>query len=251
MTRQLRQPNDESPLSRRLEGFTLLDDTEQKLVERVETSPKRSFHAGSRICVEGRQFSPQLIITGWACRLTDLTDGRRQIVELLCPGDLIGLGALAYPAALANVLALTTVRTVDASDLRSALKDRQYFPRLASGLELVIAEREAFLLNQIIRLGRMTAYERMAHLLIELDYRLKQRGLSESGSFVWPLTQEMLANTLGLSAVHTNRTLQQLRREGFLELGQGRLTLRRIDTLKSVAGFHPPVLQLSDDATYD
>lgn len=91
-----------------------------------------------------------------------------------------------------------------------------------------------------MRLGRQTAHERMANLFLELDYRLGERGLIKDHSFAFPLTQQMVADTLGLSEVHVNRTLQQLRRDGHIESSKGRVTLRDIGALVQAGQFYPP-----------
>ena len=79
--------------------------------------------------------------------------------------------------------------------------------------------------DQITRLGRRTAYERFGNLLLELYHRLHVVGLARDGRFALPLTQEMLADALGLSVVHVNRTVQQMRRDGLLELRAGTVVI--------------------------
>ncbi len=99
---------------------------------------------------------------------------------------------------------------------------------------------EASLLDHIVRLGRQTAYERMAHLLLELRWRLAEVGLGDERKFPLPLTQEVLADALGLSIVHVNRTLQQLRREGLLEMRAGFVELLKPDVLIATSDFRLP-----------
>jgi len=98
---------------------------------------------------------------------------------------------------------------------------------------------ESFLVNQVVRLGRQSAYERLIHLLLEFHDRLKARDAVEDGSFVMPFTQEVLSDALGLSTVHTNRTLQQLRREHLIETHAA--TVRLVDPLllAEISDYHP------------
>jgi CRP-like cAMP-binding protein len=138
------------------------------------------------------------------------------------------------------VFALTNIKTVEAQEIQQAWLSRDRHPQLAAALERAAAEEHHFLLQQIARLGRQTAHERLAHLLLELNFRLGQRGLAAGGALDMPLTQENLADALGLSVVHVNRTLQQMRRENVIELARGRLRLLDIAALEKVAEFLLP-----------
>jgi CRP-like cAMP-binding protein len=99
------------------------------------------------------------------------------------------------------------------------------------------SEQEARLLDSLVRLGRQTAYERVAHLLLELHRRLSVVGLAYDQRFSMPLTQEVLSDALGLSVVHVNRILQQLRREHLIELRSGGAILRAPAQLAIIADF--------------
>ena len=94
--------------------------------------------------------------------------------------------------------------------------------------------------EQVVRVGRRTAYERMCHLLLELHHRLSLVGLAQDWRFPMPLTQEILADATSLSIVHVNRTLTQLRREHLVEIRQGHVTLLEPAELISIADFRPP-----------
>lgn len=151
----------------------------------------------------------------------------------------------------ANVVALTEVRTVEAAELNLAWRERTRVPNLAVAFDRAAAEDEFFLLAQIMRLGRQTAHERFANLLLELDYRLRGRGLGlgQNRGFALPLTQEVLADALGLSVVHVNRTLQQMRRSGLVEISRGRVVLKDVNALRNAGEFvEPPTLQLNKGA---
>lgn len=230
-------------LAGRLGRLAPLADHERNILHLIEARPRHSHNADTRLLAQGRAMrAPHFILTGWACRMRELKDGRRQIFSLLLPGDAIGLSARAHAASPATIIALTALRTVEAAEIAVAWRERERVPGLAAALDLAAAEDEAFTLGQIVRLGRQTAYERIAHLFMELDYRLGVRGLSINDSFPMPLTQETLADAAGLSVVHVNRTLQQMRHEGRIELARGRLAILDRAALATAAEFTPPVL---------
>ena len=189
---------------------------------------------GEEIAPEGPDaIRPQLIVSGWACRERVLADGRRQIINVLLPGD--GIGLRRHPGGeLAAVRALTALETIDASCVAEAVCAGRA-PGIAGALEAAENLEHLLLLDQLVRLGRQTAYERVAHFLLELQRRLEVVQLGDRQRFPMPLTQEILADALGLSIVHVNRTLQQLRREGLIELHSGVAILLDRDRLADIA----------------
>jgi CRP-like cAMP-binding protein len=90
-------------------------------------------------------------------------------------------------------------------------------------------------------LGRQTAYERLVHLVLEFYGRLQAIGMVDGDSFALPLTQDILADALGLSVVHINRTLQQVRRDRLLDMRGGQVTLRQLDLMRAMADWVVPV----------
>ena len=104
---------------------------------------------------------------------------------------------------------------------------------------------EAYLLHQIIRIGRQTAYERLVHVILELHSRSQAAGLCDETSFELPLTQEILADSLGLSIVHVNRTLQSLRREQLIEQRSSFITIKDRARMVMIAEYFDPAITLS------
>jgi CRP-like cAMP-binding protein len=92
----------------------------------------------------------------------------------------------------------------------------------------------------VVRNGRQTAFERICHLFMELQWRLKLSGAIDGLTMPWPLTQEMIADSLGLSIVHVNRMLQQMRRDKLIEAGHGMLTILKPDEMLAISEFRPP-----------
>ena len=180
---------------------------------------------GGELVAEGTRLNrAQILLEGWAIRQRVLSDGRRQIFSFLLPGDIFGICARPGGEALYATVALTSVVTAPLAMLYDAL---QRAPSSAGGRVVrdMLSLEESLLVNQVVRLGRQSAHERLINLLLEFHDRLAAAGLVEDGSFTLPFTQEVLSDALGLSTVHTNRTLQQLRRENLIEthLNQMRL----------------------------
>lgn len=136
---------------------------------------------------------------------------------------------------------MTALVTIEIGPALATIRERPAdHPRLCEALALLARQTEAELLNAILRLGRQMALERTAHLLLELRDRLAAVGLSERDRFPLPLTQEALADTLGLSTVHMNRSLQELRRERLLRLDGGVAELLNPHRLAVLADYDLP-----------
>jgi CRP-like cAMP-binding protein len=224
---------------RRLRALAVLSDAEQQLVRSLDG--RERFPAGEELVGESDLARrPRFILSGWACRQRVLPDGRRQIFTFLLPGDSLGVSRREAPE-LATVAALTAMETVSAEAVLEAAQSGRA-PGLAQALLANEQVEQGLLLDHMVRLGRQTAYERVAHFLLELQQRLEIAGLGDSQRFPLPLTQEILADALGLSIVHVNRTLQQLRRERLIELRSGVAILLQPEILASIADYrltHP------------
>jgi CRP-like cAMP-binding protein len=222
-------------LQRRLGNGHQLRTDDLARFGRLETG-LRTYHPGAELCARGSVLEgPQLVASGFVALARLLTDGRRQIVALRLPGDILGEAGGPQTCAL---LALTQVQTVDAEPVLAALADPS--PRFDPLRESWAADRrdqESRTFDHVLRLGRLSAYERTAHFLLEIHERQLKVGLANPASFHMPLTQEVLADILGLSIVHVNRTLQQLRREGLINYRSGQVTLLDRDRLAKLADY--------------
>jgi CRP-like cAMP-binding protein len=118
------------------------------------------------------------------------------------------------------------------------------YPTLTRALWWSTLVEEAIAREWLVNVGQRNALERMAHLFCELLYRFRAVGLNQGNSCTLPLTQLELAETLGLSSVHVNRTLQTLRRQKLITLEGGTLTIQDLDALKEVSFFNPDYLHL-------
>jgi CRP-like cAMP-binding protein len=184
-----------------------------------------------------------LMIKGWAARYEMLPDGSRQIMDFLIPGDFCDLHATVLGHMDHGIVALTPCRV---AHINPAAMDRLTVDnnRLARALLWSTLVDAGTLREWIVNIGRRAAYERIAHLLCEIHARVELIGLVENGRLALPVTQDELADATGLTAVHVNRTLQRLRSEGFIEIGQGMLQLVDVDKLQELAGFNPNYLHI-------
>lgn len=223
---------------RRLASLVPLSAEEAKGVLALPLACRAS-PVGSELCAAGAIAPwPRVLVQGWACRMRMLPDGRRQMFDLVLPGDLIGSLLPPYRPAAAASVALTPVETANAAPLAALLAGPG--EALPAALAALDRQSERLLLDQITRLGRQTAYERTAHLLIEIKCRLAAVGLACGNAFPLPLRQDTIADLLGLSVVHVNRTLQQMRRDRVLELRGGVAVLLQPGRLQAEAGFDTP-----------
>lgn len=222
-------------------GAALTPDDEASLaalpfsVRNVE--PRSDFGAES-----DAMHSIPIILEGWACRYRLLENGKRQIVTLLLPGDLCEPFGVLPNFLDRSLAALTAVRYAPAqiAAIRKLTKDNI---RIETALwwDLMMAteiERE-----HLVSLGRRSASERMGHLFCELHCRLTMVGLADATGFELPVSQADLSDLLGLSAVHVNRSLQELRRSQLISLSGRRLRIHDLATLRDVSYFDPAYLR--------
>jgi CRP-like cAMP-binding protein len=228
-------------LVRRLSRLAQLSERDLALIQAM-VSHTEEISAGTELIREGEALdAPRLLMAGWACRFRTLPDGRRQIFEFILPGDIYGLCLRPQAIALTTSLALTPVVIADAAPLGNAITtDAESYPGLTEACYATASLDEAYLLNQLMRVGRQTAFERTAHFILEIHERLGVVGLAGETTVAIPLTQEIMADALGLSVVHLNRTLQQLRRNELIEFKGGLVRLLQPGRLSEIANFRIP-----------
>jgi len=184
-----------------------------------------------------------ILVSGIACRRKDLEDGRSQITELQVPGDFTDLHSFSLKYLDHDVVALTQCKFAVIPHER--LKwITEHLPHLARVYWFATNLDAAIHREWELSLGRRPAPARMANLFCELYIRLNIVGLTTGYSYDLPLTQETLAETLGLTSVHVNRTLQLLRSEGNVQFDKGRVTISDWEGLTATAEFDPGYLYL-------
>ncbi len=225
------------PLCRSLGRYMRLSEDDRAALSALDTGPQHEVEARSVIACEGENANViRLLISGWACRYKNLPDGRRQILGFILPGDFCDLN-IYFPRRLDHsICALTTVRfyEIEPALFRELIDRRPHFIQAALWHEMACSGTQR---EWLLSLGRRSPIERLSHLFVELYYRQRAAGLATGLSFDLPITQNHLAEANGLSFVHLNRTLQEMRREGLIELSGRRLGILDLDRLKDVAMF--------------
>ena len=233
-----------NPLFTKLDCKMRLGPDERRVLAGLIQSKARRVPARQDLYVEGDAISPmRVILDGWACRYDQLADGRRQIVELFLPGDIMGQDcqfAERQDHSACSISALSYAQ-ISRGELDAAVRQ---FPAFGQAL-LWDSSIAAAIHRQWIRsLGRLSATERIAHLFCELFYRSARAGLTRGTTFDMPMGQRDLGDARGLSTVQVNRTVQLLRSAGLLEWRRRVVEIADLPRLTRIAMFRPHYLEL-------
>jgi CRP/FNR family transcriptional regulator len=221
---------------RRLEAFLPASPEELKTIQSFRVGARR-VEAGGSIIEEHRP-STQLftLYSGWAFRYKTLTDGRRQILSFLLPGDFIGLQDEFAEGQTHGVEAVTDV------SLCAFSRDRLWplfhaQPKLGYDITWLAAREEKMVDDNLVTTGRRNAGERVAMLLMHLYRRAERVGMVRDGWVEFPFNQQHIADALGLSLVHTNKTLRRLQRQGLHKLDAGWLRILEPHALEALGDY--------------
>ncbi|MBN9063991.1 MAG: Crp/Fnr family transcriptional regulator [Rhizobiales bacterium] len=197
----------------------------------------RHMPSGATIIAPGER-NPCLytLYRGWAFRYRILSDDRRQILHFILPGDLIGLQSAMFEAAQYGVESLTPVHLC-VLPRRGVWRLFTETPQLAFDVTWLGSREEALVDEGLLSVGRRTADERVAALLISLFKRARALGLVENDEFELPITQQHIADALGLSLVHTNKTLARLRRVGMFARNGSRMRMLNLKALERLSEY--------------
>jgi CRP-like cAMP-binding protein len=231
---------------RKLESiFTLTDDERQALqnlpmqvsVIKADQDLVREGDCPSRSCLLLSGFTATYKITG---------QGKRQIMSFGIAGDIPDLQSLHLKVMDSSLCTLTTCRVgfITHDDLRDLC---ERYPRIAAAFWRETLIEGAIFREWVLNVGRREAYNRMAHVFCEMLTRLRAVGLVEDHSCILPITQAEFGDAMGITTVHVNRVLQDMRAEGLIELKGDRLTIPDWDRLKEVGEFDPTYLHLEGD----
>jgi len=233
-----------SPLALKLGQFTRLSPTDRLLLDQAAAGHVRHYAAGQDVIAEGEKPREiNLILSGWGCRYKQIDDGRRQIVGFCLPGDLCDLNVFVLREMDHTVGAITALNVAELSreGFETLTTAR---PRIAQALWWEALVNIAIQREWTLNVGQRDARERIGHLLCELFLRLRSIGLTDADGCEFPLTQIDLAAATGLSAVHVNRTLQELRHAGLVVLRGKHLAIPDLAALMRASKFNPNYLHL-------
>lgn len=191
------------------------------------------------LVVDGYEYRKLCFVErGFAARYKLLRNGKRQIVNLVLPGDVVGLPGSFLKKARYSVLALTDLKlqVCSVNDYVHLCYKRPQFGLMLSWLAIQEAVTCA---EHVINTGRRTPIERLAHFLLEMYSRLEMVGLAANRDFDLPLSQEVMSDALGLSVPHLNRTLAKLRADGVITLNNHRIGLIDVAGLELLGHFQP------------
>ncbi len=225
-----------SHLATKLQSFMELSEREAGCLAELQSSPIR-VKAGKELVHEGQTGHLAYILqAGWACSFKLLPDGGRQIIAFPLPGDCVGLRSVLLRTSDHSFSALTdvVVSSVEASRMMQIFNE---FPRLGAAILWAASRDEAMVVEHLVSIGRRSAIERTAHFFLELNERLRLVGLANDQEFACPLNQYVLADALGLSAIHVNRVLRQLRESNLMTLKDRKVVIQNMGKLKVLAGF--------------
>jgi CRP-like cAMP-binding protein len=230
----------------RLDAYARLSPQDRAAIANITTNPRDIAPRRDVIREGDKPRLVHLILSGWGCRYKTLPDGRRQIVAFFIPGDFCDLNVYYLKQMDHSIGAITRMRVAEIA--REEMDSLAFaHPHVAQALWCEQLVNDSIQREWTLNVGQRTAYERIAHLLAELFVRLRAVGLTRGDGCDLPITQTDIADATGLTAVHVNRTLQELRRDGLIELERKRLRIPDLKRLTDAAMFNPNYLHLDHE----
>jgi CRP-like cAMP-binding protein len=194
------------------------------------------------LIVDGYEYRKLCFVSdGYAVRYKLLRNGKRQILNVVLPGDIVGVPSSFYARAVYSVTAISDVRMhVCPLDAYVQLCYRR--PQFGLALTWIAVQEATTYAEHVIDVGRRTPVERLSHFLLELHARLKAVGRAEEKRFTLPFSQEVMADVLGLSVPHLNRMMQQLRGEKLIANSERKIEFLDADAMQALAHYQPLAL---------
>ena len=234
----------DNPLVRRFGIFTALSANDEAQLTALAVHPLEKTARRDLIREGERPRVVYLILSGWACRYKVLEDGRRQLLQFLLPGDLCDVYNSVLSEMDHSIGAVTDIRYAEIPHDRLDSIARDY-PHLRRALWWHSMTAISIQREWTVNIGQRSAYERISHLFCELFLRLRAVGLVDGHSCDMPATQTDIGDATGLTSVHVNRTIQELRETGLIVLKNKRLTIPDLAALKDSALFSDNYLHLA------
>lgn len=233
----------QSCMIRHFQHFAELDQDEIDLLMKLEKSPEQ-LAPGSLLWQEGSGVEVMAVLSkGWAFSCYTLEDGSRMILDIFLPGDVIGMREYASRTHQASVEAITECtlcrfphRHLDDIFERSSRLTRIFFT--------IAATQQSMLVERMVNLGRRDAQSKLSHFICEMYSRLSKTNPDMSPEFSLPLSQQMIADTMGLTPVHVSRVFSQLREKALVHRDRHRVSIPSVEKLSDFADFNTNYLRL-------
>lgn len=229
-------PSESSCILKHFQSYAEVNEQDEKLVLSLEEGPRKLSKNTVLWCQGDASDCFYTLSKGWACSYRELEDGSRQILDVYVPGDIVGLREFSFQKRITSVIIL--------SDAVLCAFPKAHLAHVFSSslvlcniLFMITSRDQAILLERMVNLGRRTARIKLAHFLVEISHRLQRTNTQVENHLSLPLSQNVLADALGLTPVHVSRTFREFREEGLLRTGNSHLELLDIRGLEDVAGF--------------
>ncbi len=228
-----------SLLVKKMAAFVKLSEPELAFMAEVQSRPIH-LPRGRELVHEGQPGQSAYILqSGWGCSFKLLPDGGRQIITFPVPGDCLGLRSMLLRTSDHAFSALTdaVVTRIESAHMSKMFAD---YPYLGAAILWAMSRDEAMLVEHLVSVGRRSAIERTAHFFLELYDRLSLIGLAHKEHFSCPLNQYVIADALGLSTIHVNRVLRQLRDKKLMTFKAQKIIIHDLLAMKELAGYESP-----------
>jgi CRP-like cAMP-binding protein len=228
------------PFVTRLSRVMKLDADDLRNLEAI-IEGERSVAKRQDLVVHGTEYRYLCFVKdGYAIRYRLLHSGKRQILNVVAPGDVIGFPVSFFDRSTYSIVALTDL-SYSICQFAAYVRLCYAHPQFGLALSWLAAHEAATYAEHIVNLGRRTPIERLAHFLLEFHARQLDVGLAEKTSFEMPFSQEIMADVLGLSVEHLNRVMQQLRADKLIASRARTVELNDVSGLQRLAQYQPPV----------
>ena len=238
-----------NPLVLKLDQAGVLEDADRVILGEISSQTRRIEGHHDLIRQGDRPENVLLVMDGWACRYKILPDGKRQIMAFLVPGDFCDLhvailGEMDHTIGTAWGCSVVEIPRATIDELTAN------HPRITRALWWATLVDEGTLREWLVNMGQRGADRQMAHLFCELLVRLQAVGCADNDTFAFPISQVDLGDTLGITSVHVNRVLQELRSQGLIVWKNRRLHVPNVERLIAFAEFEPKYLHLTPRAMH-
>ena len=235
---------DLSPLIRKLEHYYPLSAAEKDVLKGAFSNVVTFASDQDIVREDDCPTNSNLLLEGMVCRYNSMPNGKRQILSFHTPGDVFDAQSFMIEKMDHSVGTLTACK-IAALPHATMNQISEEHPRIARAMWKDTLVDAAIFRQWIVNVGRRDAYQRIAHLICELYTRLDVVDLTKDGTIIWPLTQAEVADATGLSTVHVNRILQELRAEKLIDLDRGKLQVLDWQGLKRAGEFDPKYLHVT------